>query len=98
MPRRKLPTGATLYDFRDLDIMYRLAEDENGGVDTYDLANMLGFDVEESGSRHVGTRMAWMRHYGMVAFNENTRHWSLSRSGRRVVDANLRAPTLKIVD
>jgi hypothetical protein len=98
MARRQLPTGASLYDFRDLDIMYRLAEDQNGGVDTYDLANMLGFDVEEAGTRHVGTRMAWMRRYGMVAFNDNTRHWSLSRSGRRVVEANLRAPSLKAVE
>jgi hypothetical protein len=96
--RRPLPTGATLYDFRDLDIMYRLAENTNGGVDTHELADLLGFDVEESGTRHVGTRMAWMHRYGMVAFDDNTRHWSLSRSGRRVVEASQRAPALKVVD
>ena len=95
---RSRPSGATLYDFRDLDIMLRIAEEQNGGVDSHDLADMLGFDVEETGTRHVGTRLAWMRSYGMVAFNDNTRHWSLTRSGKRVVDASIKAPSLKVVD
>ncbi len=38
-----------------------------------------------------------MRRYGMVAFDEKTRHWALSRSGSRVVSAQLRAPELKVV-
>jgi hypothetical protein len=86
---------ATLYDFRDSDIMFRLAESEQ--VDSYDLAEALGFEAED-GARPVGIRLAWMRRYGMVVFDENARTWSLSRSGQRVVEAKLRAPTLAVVD
>lgn len=95
MPRRR-PKGATLYDFRDLDLMHRLAEAENGGVETRELAESLGFDAEEGG-RNVGIRLAWMRRYGMVAFDENHRSWTLSRGGQRVVAARERAPALRVV-
>src|SRR5215470_17507911 len=95
---RRRPTGATVRDFRDLDIMYRLAElNGHGNVTTLDLADMLGFDADEGG-RPVGMRLAWMRKYGMVAFDENARTWSLSASGRRVTDSHLRAPQLRVIE
>jgi hypothetical protein len=96
MPKRR-PTHATLYDFRDLDLMYRLAESENGGIDSRELAEALGFDAEEGG-RPVGIRLAWMRRYGMVVFDENHRTWNLSQGGRRVVASHERAPALKVVE
>ena len=77
--------------------MYRLAESENGGVETRELAEALGFDAEEGG-RNVGIRLAWMRRYGMVVFDENHRSWNLSRGGQRVIAASERAPALKVVD
>jgi hypothetical protein len=95
--QRVRPTHASLYDFRDLDLMYRLAESENGGINSLELAEELGFDAEEGG-RPVGMRLAWMRKYGMVVFDENHRTWQLSQGGRRVVSAADRAPALKIVD
>jgi len=97
MAKRELPSHATLYDFRDLDIMYKINEAANGsGVDARELAELLGFEAEEGG-KAIGTRMAWMRRYGMVAYDENTKHWALSRSGNRVVGAQLRAPELRVV-
>jgi hypothetical protein len=88
---------ASLYDFRDTDIMYRLAEsDTNGGVPTAELADLLGF--EEGDTRSVSIRLAWMRRYGMVLFDEKERHWSLSPGGQRVVTAHLHAPALKVVE
>jgi hypothetical protein len=88
---------ASLYDFRDTDIMHRLAENTNGtGIPTPELAGLLGF--EEGDNRAVSIRMAWMRRYGMVLFDEKDRLWSLSGSGQKVVNAHLRAPTLKIVE
>lgn len=95
---RRRPTSATLYDFRDLDLMHRLAEDDDGdGVRTAELAEMLGFEAEGNG-RPVGIRLAWMKRYGMVAFDEKERTWSLSPGGRRVVAAQVRAPALKAVE
>ena len=97
MARREPSHHATLYDFRDLDIMYKIEEAANGaGVDSRELAELLGFDADEGG-RNIGIRLAWMRKYGMVAFDDKTRHWALSRSGSRVVHSQLRAPELRVV-
>lgn len=93
--KREKP-GANLYEFRDLDIMFRLAEASNGGIPAAELSEMLGF--EEGDNRPVGIRLAWMRRYGMVAFDENHRTWSLSSGGRRVTGAHLRAPALRMVE
>jgi len=88
---------ATLYDFRDLDLMLHLAEMANGkGVETHELAEVLGF--AEGDNRAVGIRLAWMKRYGMVAFDDNKRTWSLSRGGERVTKAQLRAPQLQLVE
>lgn len=94
---RSRPSRATLYDFRDTDIMYRLSEADNGGINSHDLAEALGFDAEEGG-RPVGIRLAWMRRYGMVAFDDAHRTWSLTRGGKRVVQAHELAPSLKVVE
>lgn len=96
MARRPSPHHATLYDFRDIDIMLRLADMNGDTPTTHDVADALGFDAEDGG-RPVGIRLAWMRRYGMVAFNEDQRTWSLSSGGRRVTSAHLRAPELRVV-
>jgi hypothetical protein len=87
---------ASLYDFRDLDIMFRLAENLDGGVPTAELAQELGF--EEGDNRSVAIRLAWMRHYGMVAFDSDKRTWTLSTPGQRVTQAHLRAPALRTLE
>jgi hypothetical protein len=98
MTRKTNEPHATLYDFRDLDIMFKIADNTNGkGVTSQDVAEMLGFDAED-GARPVGIRLAWMRRYGMVAFDDTNRLWKLSRGGERVAEAQLRAPELRIVD
>jgi len=99
MPKRKpSPVHATLYDFRDLDIMYRLAElADSKGVGSQELAETFGFDPED-GARPLGIRLAWMRRYGMVAYDDGSKLWRLSRSGERVTNAQLLAPELKVVD
>lgn len=95
---RRSTRHATLYDFRDLDLMLKVAEESNGskGVSTHELADLLGFD--EGDNRPVGIRLAWMRRYGMVAFDEGERLWRLSPGGRRVATAQLRSREIKLVD
>ena len=88
---------ASLYDFRDRDILFRLDEaTTNGGVPSSEIADLLGF--EEGKIQPVGMRLAWMRRYGMVLFDEESRLWSLSPGGQRVVRAHLRAPELRVVE
>jgi hypothetical protein len=97
MARRRTPSHATLYDFRDLDLMLHLHDADEGKLTTHDVADLLGFEAEDGG-RAVGIRLAWMRRYGMVAFDDRERTWSLSPSGGRVTEANLRAPELRVIE
>lgn len=87
---------ATLYDFRDIDLMQKIAAETNGhgGISSVDLADLLGFGEE---TRPVGIRLAWMKRYGMVAFDEQERTWSLSPSGERVVQAKVQARSITVV-
>jgi len=88
---------ATLYDFRDIDIMWQIADNNGVGITAVDLADVLGFEKEDGG-RPVGMRLAWMRKYGMVAFDDNAHTWKLSRGGERVIEAHLKAPQLRVVE
>lgn len=89
---------ATLYDFRDTDLMHRIAENTDGrGMAATALAELLGFDAE-AGARPIGIRLAWMKRYGMVAYDDKEKLWKLSRGGERVVEAHLRAPELRVVE
>lgn len=88
---------ATLYDFRDLDLMLKIRAETNGhGVTSADLAGLLGFD--EGDNRPVGIRLAWMKRYGMVAFDDDERTWSLSPAGDRVTSAHVRARSIQVVE
>jgi len=95
---RQRPTRATLYDFRDLDIMLHLAENMNGGIPTDELAELLGFDEGKEANGAVGRRLGWMKHYGMVSQDKEHKGWSLTPSGDRVTKAHLRAPALAQVE
>src|SRR5262245_36923763 len=88
---------ATLYDFRDLDLMLKVeAEaDGEGWVEAARLARTLGFGDEVS---PVARRFAWMRRYGMLEYDQEKKLWRLSPGGRRVTDARLRAGQAKAIE
>lgn len=99
MAKATNPHGATLFDFRDTELMIKIAEEANGsrkGIATSELAEALGF--EEGDNRPMGMRLGWMRKYGMVLFDENERTWRLSAGGRRVVEARVRSREIEVVD
>ena len=81
--------GASLYDFRDLDLLLKLdAEgDEEGWVETERLATSLGFER----ALKVTTRLNWMRHYGMLEFDKDRHLWRLTEGAERVISARLKA-------
>ena len=91
--------SATLYDFRDIELMFKIAEEVNGsrkGVTTPELADAMGFD--EGDNRPVAIRLAWMKRYGMVLFDQNAREWKLTAGGRRVIASQVRANDIAVVD
>lgn len=81
----------SLYDFRDLDLLLRLAED--GGMTSKQIGETFGAEP-----RTAGSRFAWMRRYGMVDLDEETGAWSVSAAGRRVIQSKLKASTLTVVE
>lgn len=85
--------GATLYDFRDMEILLRLARegDNEGWADTHWMAEAVGLGVDNGGPRAMAMRLAWMRKYGMVERDEEKKMWRLSASGVRVTNAHLKA-------
>lgn len=89
---------ASLYDFRDLDLMLTLEDraDEDGWTPTAELASSLGFGDE---LRAIGIRLGWMRRYGMVEHKDKPDSiWRLTDGGLRVIDARLRAAQTKSIE
>ena len=80
---------ATLFDFRDLDLMLKIAIEADGGISSQELAESIG--LGEEGARAVGIRLAWMKRYGFVSLDDTKRKWGLSQSGERITASHLRA-------
>ena len=87
---------ATLYDFRDMDIMLKIAAEANGGITSTELAEAIG--LGEEGAQAVGIRLGWMRKYGFVSRDEEHKTWGLSRSGERIAESHLRAAQTKAIE
>lgn len=86
----------TLYDFRDIDLMLKVAREADAeGISSSDLADLLGM---EDDTRPVGSRLAWMRRYGFFDFDDEKRLWRLSHSGDRIVESHVRASTLAALE
>ena len=83
--------SASLYDFRDIDLMLRLEREGNhdGWAETHDLADAVG--LGDAGNRAMGMRLAWMRKFGMVEYSVEKKMWRLSPGGVRVTTAHLKA-------
>ena len=92
-----MASHATLYDFRDLDLMLKLEDeaDDEGWAETESMARALGF---EDNARMIGTRFAWMKRYGMLERDDRRKMWRLTIAGRRVVQAKLRAATSREIE
>lgn len=89
---------ASLYDFRDLDLMMRIADDAEARITSKDLAESIGLDTEGGGTQAVAIRLAWMKRFGFVEFDSNRRDWTLSAGGRRITQANLRAAQTRAIE
>jgi hypothetical protein len=88
---------ATLYDFRDLDLMLKLRHegDADGWVETRAMSEALG--LGDNGLT-VASRLSWMRRYGMLEFDDKTRMWRLTPGGERVTEAKLRGAQSRAIE
>jgi len=88
---------ATLYDFRDYELMARVEDeaDGEGWVETELMARALGF---EDDARPIGSRFSWMKRYGMLERNEESGMWRLTDAGRRVIKAKVRTATSREIE
>lgn len=87
----------SVYDFRDMDVMLKLESAGSSGATAAELTDEMGLSGVD-GNRAVGSRMAWMRRFGMVAFDPKTRMWTLSKGGERVLAAKRRAAVRNLID
>ena len=86
----------TLYDFRDIDLMIKLAQEGASGVTAAEMSEALGFNSE--GVRSVGTRFSWMRRYGMLSLDEEKHLWTVSDGGEKVIKEHEREAGMKMVE
>ena len=94
-PGEPIRHHASLYDFRDLDLMLKIVA-EGGEAATWELTEALGFGEQDR--QGVAVRLSWMNRYGMVRFDEKTRTWRLSPSGERVTQARVAAGAKRELD
>lgn len=83
---------ATLYDFRDLDLLFKIGKDRQW--DTESLAHALG---QPENARGVGSRLSWMRRFGMVE-RTSTGLWYPTPAAQRVTEARMRASQAKTME
>jgi hypothetical protein len=88
---------ATLYDFRDLDLMLKIEDeaDAEGWIETARLAESLGFGENQM---PISRRLSWMRRYGMLDYDLREPRWRLTDGGVRVIEAKLKAAQARTID
>ena len=84
-----------VYDFRDTDIMARLLE--LGSIPAADLAAELGASGDKQGNQ-IGSRLNWMKRYGMTGYDPKDRTWRISDGGERVLASRRKAAALKAIE
>ena len=88
---------ARIYDFRDTDVMAKLAEQGADGATASDLAAELGVR-DEDGRSGMGPRLAWMKKFGMLSYDDKRHLWRLSDGGERVIEARSRAAATAVIE
>lgn len=87
----------TLYDFRDADLMAKVAAEGGAdGVTSHELTSALG--MKDDDVANVAIRCSWMKRYGVFEFDDERRLWRLSDAGDRIVEANSRAREIPAID
>lgn len=87
----------SVFDYKDTDLMAHLAATSATGMTSTEVAEAMGMDNGD-GARAVGMRFAWMKKYGMLAFDEKTRMWTLTPGADRVMAAQKAAAMTTVIE
>lgn len=87
----------TVYDFKDTDLMQLVAQEGAEGISAADLAEGMGWNGAD-GVRAIGMRFAWMKKYGMLAYDDKRHLWTVSEGGERVLESHIRAASRKVIE
>jgi DNA-binding IclR family transcriptional regulator len=90
-----MPARATIYDFRDIDLMMRLSEEPE--IPATELAEAVGL-TDDGATQALGRRLGWMKRYGFVAYDPKLHRWSLSQAGQRITESQLRSAQIRALD
>jgi hypothetical protein len=88
--------GLSIYEFRDTDLMVKLAAEGAGGIEARLFAEALGMNGD--GAQHVSARLSWMRRYGMVEYDDEKKLWRVSDGGERVIESHARAAAIRQIE
>ena len=84
-----------VYDFRDTDIMARLLE--LGSITAAELAAELGANGDKQGHM-IGSRLAWMKRYGMADLRSEGSNLDGLEGGERVLESRREAAAMKAIE
>ena len=93
----------TLEDFSDRELLFALEEhsDGEGTISSHELSDGLGLQPQ-NGLKHphmnVAIRLSWLKRYGVVARNDETRRWFLTPVGSRLMHGSLKAGERRLMD
>jgi hypothetical protein len=88
---------ASVYDFKDTDLMLKVADQGASGISAADLAADLGW-TDRDGTRAIGMRFAWMKKYGMLDYDDKHHLWVISQGGERVIAAQRAAALTSTIE
>src|SRR5215510_16585756 len=83
---------AGVTDFRDMDLMMKIAD--HGGPSSLELAELAGL----SNAQAMAVRLSWMRRFGFVDFDDKEHNWTLSPSGIRIVKSRMKAAQTRTIE
>lgn len=92
----------TLEEFSDRELLFALEEhgDNLGSVSSRELAEGLGLrptDDLKHPHQNVAIRLSWLRRYGVVHRDAETKRWSLTDVGYALMHTDLRAPERRLM-
>lgn len=93
----------TLEDFSDRELLFALEEnaDSDGLVSSAALAEGLGLTSSSSlkhPHQNVAVRLSWLKRYGVVHRDDETKRWGLTMVGYRLLHGSLRAAERRALD
>jgi hypothetical protein len=86
--------SVSILHFSDREILFKMARtvDKDGNTTSKLLAASFGFNGDPNASRAIGSRLGWMRRYGVVdkaGVGNGETLWTITSLGTQLLDATL---------